>query len=221
MKNSCVIKSFPNGINLILKGDVAFAELLEEIAAKFEKSRPFFGNASVALSFEGRELSEEEENQIVEVIHKNSDIDVVCIMAKDPKTDLAFVKALQKVAKQIPDGDEGYFFKGSLVNGNEIDTEQSIVILGDVEEGCIVKSSGSIIVLGGLYGKAYAGKDGNTHSFVAALEMSPVKVKVGEFKYINNKKKLAFGAKPKAQIAFVQDNKIVFDKFTKDILASL
>jgi septum site-determining protein MinC len=173
------------------------------------------------LSFEGRELSEEEELQIVDVIHKNSDLEIVCIMAKDSKTDLAFVKALQKVAKQIPDGDEGYFFKGSLVDGNEIDTEQNVVILGDVEESSIVKSSGSIIVLGGLYGKAYAGKDGNSRTFVAALEMSPTKVKIGEFKYINNKKKLSFGSKAKAQIAYIQDNKIVLDKFTKEILTSL
>ena len=96
MKDSCIIKSFPNGINLILKEDVVFDLLLEEIGNKFEKSRPFFGNASVALSFEGRELTSEEETEIVNVIHKSSDIDVVCIMAKDSKTDLTFVEALQK-----------------------------------------------------------------------------------------------------------------------------
>ena len=220
MKDSCIIKSFPNGINLILKADVDFEALLEEIGEKFEKSRPFFGNASVALSFEGRELSSEEESEIVNVIHKNSDIDVVCIMAKDSKTDLAFVKALQKVARQIPEGEEGYFFRGSLVDDNEIDMEQSVVILGDVAEGCVVKSTGSIIVLGGLYGKAYAGTEGNVRTFVAALEMSPEKIKIGDFKYINNKKKSVFGGKSKAQIAYVQDNKIILDKFTKEILAS-
>ena len=221
MKDSCIIKSFPNGINLILKADVTFELLLEEIGEKFEKSRPFFGNASVALSFEGRELSSEEETEIVNVIHKNSDIDVVCIMAKDSKTDLAFVKALQKVARQIPEGEEGYFFKGSLTDDNEIDMEQSVVILGDVAAGCVVKSNGSIIVLGGLYGKAYAGTEGNARTFVAALEMAPEKIKIGDFKYIDNKKKSVFGGKSKSQIAYVQDNKIILDKFTKEILASL
>ena len=221
MKDSCIIKSFPNGINLILKADVTFELLLEEIGEKFEKSRPFFGNASVALSFEGRELSSEEETEIVNVIHKNSDIDVVCIMAKDSKTDLAFVKALQKVARQIPEGEEGYFFKGSLTDDNEIDMEQSVVILGDVAAGCVVKSTGSIIVLGGLYGKAYAGTEGNVRTFVAALEMAPEKIKIGDFKYIDNKKKSVFGGKAKSQIAYVQDNKIILDKFTKEILASL
>ena len=221
MKDSCIIKSFPNGINLILKADVTFELLLEEIGEKFEKSRPFFGNASVALSFEGRDLSSEEETEIVNVIHKSSDIDVVCIMAKDSKTDLAFVKALQKVARQIPEGEEGYFFKGSLTDDNEIDMEQSVVILGDVAAGCVVKSTGSIIVLGGLYGKAYAGTEGNARTFVAALEMAPEKIKIGDFKYIDNKKKSVFGGKSKSQIAYVQDNKIILDKFTKEILASL
>ena len=221
MKDACIIKSFPNGINLILKGDVSFELLLEEIGEKFEKSRPFFGNASVALSFEGRELSSEEETEIVNIIHKNSDIDVVCIMAKDSKTDLAFVKALQKVARQIPEGEEGYFFKGSLTDDNEIDMEQSVVILRDVAEGCVVKSTGNIIVLGGLYGKAYAGTEGNAHTYVAALEMAPEKIKIGDFKYIDNKKKSVFGGKAKSQIAYVQDNKIILDKFTKEILASL
>ena len=221
MKDACTLKSFPNGINLILNDETAFDVLLEEIGKKFEKSRPFFGNASVALSFEGRELSSDEETEIVNVIHKNSDIDVVCIMAKDSKTDLTFVKALQKVARQIPDGDEGYFFKGSLVDDNELDIEKNVVILGDVNPGCIVKSTGSIIVLGGLYGKAYAGTEGNARAYVAALEMSPEKIKIGEFKYINNKKKMGFGSKARAQIAYVQDSKIVLDKFTKEILASL
>ena len=221
MKGSCIIKSFPNGINLILKEDVNFEELLNEIGDKFEKSRPFFGNASVALSFESRNLSAEEETQIVDVIHKCSDIDVVCIMSKDSKSDLAFVKALQKVAKQIPDGVEGYFFKGSLTDHNEMNMEQDVVILGDVEEGCVVKSTGNIIILGALNGKAYAGTEGNAHTFVAALEMSPEKIKIGDFKYINSKKKAVFGSKAKAQVAFVQENKIVMDKFTKEILASL
>jgi len=221
VREACIIKSFPNGMNLILSEEPEFQVLLEEIAAKFSKSRAFFGNASVALSFEGRALSGDEESAVVRVIHENSDINVVCIMEKDASTDLLFVKALQNVARQIPDGEEGFFFKGSLVDDNELDLEQSIVILGDVAAGCVVKSTGSIIVLGGLYGKAYAGTEGNARAFVAALDMSPERIKIGEFKYINHKKKLTLGGKSKSGIAYVQDNKIVMDKFTKEILEAL
>ena len=221
VREACIIKSFPNGMNLILSEEVSYDVLLEEIAEKFRKSKGFFGNASVALSFEGRKLTPDEECAVINVIHANSDINVVCIMEKDASTDLLFVKALQNVARQIPDGEEGFFFKGSLQEDNEIDIEQDIVILGDVAAGCIVKSTGSIIVLGGLYGKAYAGTDGNARAYVAALDMSPEKIKIGEFKYINNKKKLNLGNKSKPGIAYVQDNKITMDKFTKEILESL
>jgi len=221
VRDACIIKSFPNGINLILNNEVDFERLLEEIGNKFRQSKPFFGNISVALSFEGRELSTQEETRIIEVIRENSDVDIVCVISKDGSADLLFVKALQNVAKQIPDGEEGFFFKGSLVEDNELEVEKSIVILGDVNPGCVVKSTGSIIILGGLYGKAYAGVDGNVHTYVAALEMSPEKIKIGEFKYIDNKKKLGFGRNSQPKVAYVQDHKIVLDKFTKEILSSL
>lgn len=208
-------------MNLILNPEIPFQTLLEEIGNKFSQSKSFFGNVSVALSFEGRELNSQEESMIVDIIRSNSDVEVVCIMGKDGAADLLFVKALQNVARQIPDGEEGIFFKGSLVEDNELEVEKSVVILGDVEEGCVVKSAGSIIVLGGLYGKAYAGCEGNAHTYVAALEMLPEKLKIGDFKYMDNKKKLGFGLGSQAKIAYVQDHKIVLDKFTKEILAAL
>ena len=220
MKDACIIKSLPNGMNLILNSEVSFEVLLEEIGNKFNKSRLFFGTVSVALSFEGRSLTAEEETRIVDTIRENSDVEVVCIMAKDGTADLLFVKALQNVARQIPDGEEGFFFKGSLVDDNEIEVERDVVILGDVNQGCVVKSTGSIIVLGALYGKAYAGCEGNVHTYVAALEMAPEKIKIGDFKYIDNKKKLGFGRGNQSKIAYVQDNKIVLDKFTKEVLTS-
>ena len=208
-------------MNLILNDQVPFETLLEEIGQKFNKSKAFFGNVSVALSFEGRALDAAEEAAVVDIIHANSDINVVCIMVKTADSDRLFVKALQNVARQIPDGEEGFFFQGSLVDENELEKEQSIVILGDVNAGCVVRSTGSIIVLGGLYGQAYAGIEGNARAFVAALEMSPEKIKIGDFKYTENGKKHSFGSKAKARIAYVQNNKIVFDKFTKEMLASL
>ena len=221
MKDACIIKSFPNGMNLILNDQVPFETLLEEIGQKFNRSKAFFGNVSVALSFEGRTLDSAEEAAVVDVIHANSDINVVCIMVKTADSDRLFVKALQNVARQIPDGEEGFFFQGSLVDENELEKEQSIVILGDVNAGCVVRSTGSIIVLGGLYGQAFAGMEGNARAFVAALEMSPEKIRIGDFKYTDNGKKHGFGSKAKARIAYVQNNKVVFDKFTKEILASL
>ena len=80
MSQPVVLKSNPHGINLILDDRIPFQELLDEILHKFKESDKFFKNARIALSFEGRELSQEEELAIVDLISRNTSIDVVCIL---------------------------------------------------------------------------------------------------------------------------------------------
>ena len=60
MKENVIIKSYQNGITLILREEVPFQELLSEIAYKFHESGRFFGNAKMALALEGRVVTAEE-----------------------------------------------------------------------------------------------------------------------------------------------------------------
>ena len=96
MKNAVIIKSFPNGLTIFLDSEIPFSQLLEEIGMKFSESANFFKDASMVLSFEGRELSEQEERQIVDMITANSRLNIVCIMGKDKETDRNFLRALQQ-----------------------------------------------------------------------------------------------------------------------------
>ena len=64
MSQSVTIKSNKYGINLVLDPEIGFDELLKDVVEKFKASSTFFKNAKLALSFEGRKLSEEEEQQI-------------------------------------------------------------------------------------------------------------------------------------------------------------
>ena len=68
MSQAVVIKSNKYGINLILDKDMPFQELLTAIKEKFQESEKFFKNAKMAISFEGRTLTQEEEYQIIETI---------------------------------------------------------------------------------------------------------------------------------------------------------
>ena len=54
LKNSVVIKSFPNGIVLHLDPEMPFEALLLDIADKFRESSSFFKDAKMALSIKGR-----------------------------------------------------------------------------------------------------------------------------------------------------------------------
>lgn len=224
MKNPVIIKSFQNGLSIYLDDEMPFEQLLTEIGLKFKQSAHFFKDASMVLSFEGRKLSDQEERQIINTITTNSALNVVCIMGKNEETNKNYVKALQKLSyhQQVMEN-AGQFYKGTLKDGQMLETENSIIVLGDVYPGACIASSKDIVILGGLYGQAYAGGSGAEGHFVVALEMSPEKLKIGDFKYKTSEKQSKWSIKPKIQpkIAYVEDGRVKLEPITKELLNDL
>ena len=70
MKDAVLIKSFPNGITLLMREDASLEEILQELAVKFTEARNFFGTSTMALSMEGREVTELEEIRILDTIRE-------------------------------------------------------------------------------------------------------------------------------------------------------
>lgn len=220
MKDAVMIKSYQNGISLILDDQCPFENLVQEIAFKFSQSKNFFGNARMALSMDGRVLTGAEEVEILNTIRENCDVNIVCVVGKDEETGQNFIRALDEIDQRLAGGEgSGQFYRGTLKNNQILETEKSIVILGDVYPGCTVISARDIIILGGLYGEAYAGANGSQQHYIVALEMEPEKLKIGDFKYKSNGK-TKWGLKPKVQpkIAYIKNGKIVMDPLTKELL---
>lgn len=222
MTEAVKITSYQNGITLRLNNEVSFEDILSELALKFTQGKNFFGKASVALSIEGREVTDVEELQIIDTIKKNSNVNIICIIGRNEETDRTFIKAIQQVEKKLSGGDEGQFYRGTLKNNDVLETENSIIIMGDVNPGCAVISAKNIIVLGGLYGEAYAGGKSQEQAYVVALEMEPERLSIGDFKYKSKDKQSKWGIRPKVQpkIAYVKNEKIVMEPLTKELLAS-
>lgn len=222
MKNSVVIKSFPSGIVLHLDPDLPFDQLLADVGEKFRESSSFFKDAKMALSLKGRVLSDFEEQQILDAITQNSELRILCLTGEDDETNQTFVKALRQAdfTGESADGN-GQFYRGTLRNGQVLETESSIVVLGDVYPGSAIISARDIIVLGGLFGEAYAGGNGSSAHYVVALEMSPEKLKIGDFKYHSKDKASKWSIRPKEQpkIAYVKDKRVVLDSLTKELLS--
>jgi septum site-determining protein MinC len=220
MGDTVKIKSFQNGISLELNSDAGFEDIVGEIAAKFSSGRNFFGNAPVALSINGRPVTDAEEIKIIETITKNSNLDIICVVGHDEETDRTFIKALKQVEKKLsPSGCSLY--RGTLKDGDILRTDGDVVIVGNVNPGCSVSVTGSIVIFGGLYGTAHAGNNGMEGTYVAALEMEPEKLKIGDFKYRSKDKKSKWGIRPKVQpkIAYIKDERIVVEPLTKELSA--
>ena len=178
MSQPVIIKSNKYGINLILDPVLPFEELLGCILDKFLGSEKFFQNAHVAISFAGRELSDEEEYRIIDTISQNTSIHIICVIDND---EIREQYTKQKVEQYLAAESEntGKFYKGTLRSGQVLECETSIIIIGDVNPGAKIISIGNIVILGALKGIAYAGASGNEGCFVVALDMNPVQIKIG------------------------------------------
>ena len=128
-----------------------------------------------------------------------------------------------------------------VVNVGYDTTEVSILSLGGIVLSRLIKTGGlkfdeairsAVRKEYGLLigGNAYAGGSGRSEHYVAALEMAPQKIKIGDFKYITNEKsKWAFGSKREErtdgnpggiqpQMAYVENNSIILKPITNELL---
>lgn len=216
MNNSVIIKGTKSGIIVVLDSTMDFNELKENVAKKFEESRKFLGNATMALSFEGRELTNDEQREILNVINENSDLHIVCIVDTDKEKEKIFSKSLNDRLMELQ-SNTGQFYKGNLRSGQVLEVESSIIVIGDVNNGAKVVSKGNIVILGSLKGNAFAGAAGNAKAFVVALDMEPVQIRIADTIARAPDKKSKEVVK-EAKIAFVDEGNIYIETLNKSVL---
>ena len=221
-RNTVIIKSNKYGLIVILDDKLPFEELLMDIADKFEEAANFFKNAKMALSFRGRILTKLQEKQVVETIVNHSGIHILCIVDEVKEHEEYYRQAVELATEQ-QEAQEGMFHKGTLRAGQVLETEYSVVILGDVNPGANVVSKGNIVVLGSCRGNVYAGASGDRDCVVAALIMKPIQVRIAD--------KIARSAITKRvdtgeysidpKIAYVKDNHIYVKPISQDTLSDI
>lgn len=221
MRQAVTIKSFPNGIHVILDPTIPFEELYVSYAEKFRDSAHFFGKSKIALSFDGRELSDLEERALIEAIGEYTDLTVLCVMSKDKEKDSIYVQAA-KAFSPSGDADNCSVYKGTLHAGQNLETEGSIVVLGDVNPGASVTAVGSVVILGTVYGDVAAGIKGDEGSFVSALDIKTESISVANKDcHMFSKSAGYFRKTTGPKIIFVEDHEIFCEDITKEFLANI
>ena len=131
MNNSVIIKGNKYGIVVVLDKDVSFEQLKQDLIDKFKSASKFFDKASMAISFEGRKLSTGEEQEILNLIAEHSDLNIVCVIDNDAMREQYFKKAVEEKLEELS-SQTGQFYKGTLRSGQMLESESSIIILGDM-----------------------------------------------------------------------------------------
>lgn len=218
MNNSVVIKGNKYGIVIQMDKNISFEELKTGLVEKFKSAAKFFDKANMAVSFEGRTLSSDEEREILQIIADNSDLNIVCVIDNDELKEKMFKKAVEDKLEELS-AQTGRFYKGTLRSGQQLESESSIIILGDINPGAKVIAKGNIIILGALKGTVYAGANGNDEAFVVALEMAPIQIRIGDtIARCNDSGGRVKPIGPDPMIAFVEDENIYIEKLDKNVL---
>ena len=198
MKSSVIIKGNKYGFQIVLNPTLPFEELLREVAEKFKESIRFFDfSQSIAVSFEGRDLTQGEQNLLVDTIVENSGLKINYIINGGKAVETEFAEALSDAQEEDQEEEEepiqeeldfpesivgknGQFYRGTLRSGQKIEVEGSIVVLGDINPGAQIVAGGNVVVLGCLKGTVYAGYPQDRGAFVASLMMEPMQIQIGD-----------------------------------------
>lgn len=237
MENLVKITGSKSGIILRLDPEAEWEQIKTEVADKFQSTADFWGDAQKAIAFEGRELDDAGQDEIMKIIQDNCRLQIVCVLDEDPEREAAFAQAVKSggtaskaaAAEQTAanllqtDNGTGFFFKGNLRSGQVLDVETSIIILGDVNNGAKVISKGNVIILGSLKGNVFAGSAGNVDAFVIALDMKPVQIRIADtIARSPDEDKKGRGKKEKeTKIAFWEDGNIYIEPLDKDVMSDI
>lgn len=218
MRNAVVIKSSKAGMTVILEPELPFDQLLDALGKKFRESARFWGAVQMTLTLEGRELTAAEEFEIVDTITRNSQIEILCLLDTDAERIERCEKALNDKLMEL-NSQTGQFYRGTLKRGDTLESEASIVIIGDVDHGARVTAKGNVIVLGELRGTVTAGVAGNLDAVVMATLMAPLQLRIGTASSRFNEKNKRLGRGP--MLAFLENGTLEIKPLNKTFLNNM
>jgi len=215
-KQPITIKSRGDVINILLDDAMDFASLEDALRTKVSGARQFFEGVTSQIAFKGRELSAEEERQLVKVITTETTMKVILADGKAdvkpperPKRRLGEIDIPSKVRTITPPNisytaSNTAYYHGGLRSGQTIKFDGSVVLMGDVNPGAEIIADGNIVVLGALKGMAHAGASGDTACFVSALAFQPTQLRIAHI--IATVKKPGKGDAVKASVAYANES---------------
>lgn len=208
MKQKVIIKSNKYGLIVHMDPDASYEEILMELREKFMESSKFFRDATMAVTLEGRVLTRPQEQEVIELITDVAHIHIVCVFNRDENTERLYQSVVERALEDLPKKD-GQFYRGTLKKRQVLESDSSIIVLGDVEFGAKVISKGNIVVLGTIRGSVHAGAAGDRDAFIVALSMKPQKLRIADTAaqhvYLRREET------PEARIAWLDGERIYID----------
>ena len=202
MKNCVSINLRKNEILIKISDEAEQQEIMDNLRKKISELKKMYKNEKTPIKVTGKVLKNKEIDQIQELIKSNINVEIDFDMPKS----LGLSSITRTFNKEIAIS-ETKFHKGSLRSGQKMESEGSLVILGDVNSGAEVMASDNIVVLGALRGLAHAGAKGNKQAIISAGLLDTVQIRIA-----NIVKEIDRDEEPlhkQAYVSIIDDNIII------------
>lgn len=203
MKSCISINLRKDNIVIKINEESSQEDIMYMLRKKVPELKKLYQGEDTPIIITGKVLKNKEIDEIQELIKENINVDIEFDM---PKT-LGLSSITRTFKKEIAVS-ETKFHRGSLRSGQKLETEGSIVILGDVNSGAEVIASDNIVVLGNLRGLAHAGAKGNKKAIIAAGNLDVVQIRISNIvKEIDRDEDTVH----KQAYVYVADDKIIIE----------
>ena len=173
MKN-CISENLKKEVTTIkLNEEADFEQIISLLRKKLPELKKLYKAEISPIKVTGKLLKNKEIDEMRELIKSKIDVE---IDFEAPKT-LGLYSIKKAFNEQIAKS-ETKFHRGSLRSGQKLETEGSLVIIGDVNSGAEVIASENIIIVGALRGLAHAGANGNKEAIIAAGMVDTVQIRI-------------------------------------------
>ena len=202
MKNCVSINLKKNEIIIKLNDDAEQVEIVESLKKKLPELKKLYKDEKTPITVTGKILKNREIDEIQELIKNKIDVEIDFDMPKS-----LGLSSIKKAFDKKVTISETKFHRGSLRSGQRMESEGSLVIIGDVNSGAEVMASDNIVVLGALRGLAHAGAKGNKQAIIAAGLIDTVQIRIA-----NIVKEIDRDEEPmhkQAYVSVIEDNIVI------------
>lgn len=167
------IKGTRDGLILIIDDSCSFQEVLHELSEKIAYSRPKREEpiVSVTVKLGNRYINDEQKKQLSDLIGEENRFTIESFESEVVRREEALtwqedseIKSISKIVR----------------SGQVLKVTGDLLLIGDVNPGGKVVTTGNIFIMGSLRGIAHAGIDGDRNAIIAASYMKPSQLRIAD-----------------------------------------
>ncbi len=173
-KQFITIKGTKEGLTLFVDDSCTFEHALNELREKIHASRPKHDEpvVSVKVKLGNRYVQEEQKEILRKIIAEDERFTIDSIVSDVVRRDEAL---------QWQEASEVKTVNRIIRSGQVLEVTGDLLLIGDVNPGGKVVSTGNIYIMGRLNGIAHAGINGDKEAFITASYMKPSQLRIAEY----------------------------------------